>query len=184
MSLGLARPRRPKSGRRKVVQVVFGLALIAAGLAVFRYATDIARPVEGLVAPPPEGGNVTGLGSQLDYLPLLVWGFGFTLIGLGGNALRIALTVLAFAGQLPSALRRATVLLAVLSVVQTEVFALIPGSPLRAFHPVLAIVIFLAAALLAQRAVPFVRDRPEVAPFRVPAAESRATEGSTRFLDA
>jgi ribosomal protein L40E len=90
LSIGFARPRRPKTVRRKVVQVVVGLGLIGAGLLVFRYATEIAGQVEAFVAPPPEGSDGTGLGFQYAYLPFLVWGFGFTLIGLGGNALRTA----------------------------------------------------------------------------------------------
>lgn len=90
MSVGVVRPRRPKTVRRKAAQVVVALGLIGAGLLVFRYATEIAGQVGGFVAPPPEGGDVSGLGSQFAYLPLLVWAFGFTLIGLGGNALRTA----------------------------------------------------------------------------------------------
>ena len=94
-------------------------------------------------------------------------------LGHGITLMILALSVLAFIGHLPSVLRHATVLLAVVSVVQTEVFALIPGSPLRAFHPVLALIIFFVAAVLAQRALPLVRDRPQAARYIVPSVESR-----------
>jgi len=71
--------------------VFIGLALIGAGLLVFRYANEIAGQISGYIAPPPEGGDPTGLGTaQFGYLPFVVWGFGFTLIGLGGNMLRMA----------------------------------------------------------------------------------------------
>lgn len=70
--------------------MIVGLALIGAALLVFRYANEIAGQVGGFVTPPPEGGNVTGLGSQFTYLPFIVWGFGFTLIGFGANTLRTA----------------------------------------------------------------------------------------------
>lgn len=89
--MGSVPSRRPRSGRRKIVMVFVGLALIGAGLVVFRYANEIAGQISGLIAPPPEGGDPTGLGtSQFGYLPFIVWGFGFTLIGLGGNTLRMA----------------------------------------------------------------------------------------------
>lgn len=71
--------------------VILGLALIGAGLLVFRYASDIAVQISAYIGPPPEGGNATGLGiTQAGYLPIVVWGFGFTLIGLGGNMIRMA----------------------------------------------------------------------------------------------
>ena len=81
----------PRSGRRKIVMVFVGLALVGAGLLVFRYANEIAGQISGYIAPPPEGGDPTGLGTaQFGYLPFIVWGFGFTLIGFGGNTLRMA----------------------------------------------------------------------------------------------
>ncbi len=89
--MGSVPSRRPRSGRRKIAMVIIGLALMGAGLLVFRYANEIAGQVSGYIAPPPAGGDVTGLGtSQFGYLPFIVWGFGFTLIGLGGNMLRMA----------------------------------------------------------------------------------------------
>jgi ribosomal protein L40E len=73
--------------------MVTGLLLIAAGLFVFRYASDIAVRVAGVVTPPPQGGagNMTGSGFSDAYLPFIIWGFGFSLIGSGGAMLRSAL---------------------------------------------------------------------------------------------
>lgn len=71
--------------------IVTGLVLIGAGLIVFRYSSDIALRVSGIVTPPPQGGsNVTGVGFSDSYLPFIVWGFGFSLIGAGGAMLRSA----------------------------------------------------------------------------------------------
>ena len=84
------------------------------------------------------------------------------------------LLVLAFTGRLPRSMRLRTVLLASLMALQTEVFAFIPGSPLRAFHSVLPLVIFTLAASLAYSATPFVRGRPKGATFPLAVAESRA----------
>ena len=90
MSLGSMRPRRAKTGRRKAAMVVMGLVLIGAGLFVFRYTTEIAGRVGDLVSPPPAGaGNVTGVGmGQEAYVPFVVWGFGFSLIGAGAAMIR------------------------------------------------------------------------------------------------
>jgi len=72
--------------------IVAGLVSIGAGLFVFRYASDIALQVGGYVSPPPPGGsNFTGSGFSEGYLPFIIWGFGFTLIGSGGAMLRRAL---------------------------------------------------------------------------------------------
>ncbi|HYY48736.1 MAG TPA: hypothetical protein VFA17_08660 [Thermoplasmata archaeon] len=68
-----------------------------------------------------------------------------------------ALLILSFAGHLSSRMKFATALLSVITAVQTEVFALLPGSPLRAFHTVLPLVIFAMAVFLAVRATPFLR---------------------------
>src|SRR5437879_12120963 len=67
--------------------VVLGLVLIGAGLVVFRYSADIAGQLDSYISPPPDtGSNITGLDSPGGwYLPFAVWGFGFTLIGLGGT---------------------------------------------------------------------------------------------------
>src|SRR3989442_4434633 len=71
--------------------IVLGLILIGGGLVVFRYSADIAGQLESYINPPPDSGNITGLGSPgAWYLPYAVWGFGFTLIGLGGTMLRSA----------------------------------------------------------------------------------------------
>src|SRR3989441_6448166 len=71
--------------------IVLGLILIGAGLVVFRYSADIAGQLDSYINPPPDSGNITGLGSPgAWYLPYAVWGFGFTLIGLGGTLLRSA----------------------------------------------------------------------------------------------
>src|SRR2546426_4598855 len=71
--------------------IVLGLILIGAGLVVFRYSADIAGQLDSYINPPPDSGNITGLGSPgAWYLPYAVWGFGFTLIGLGGTMLRSA----------------------------------------------------------------------------------------------
>jgi hypothetical protein len=94
-----------------------------------------------------------------------------------GHAITLAvigLLVLAFTGHLPRAMRLTTALLSAIMLVQTEVFAFIPGSPLRAFHPVLPLVIFSLAAFLAYRAVPLVRDRPTASAVPMPVAEHRA----------
>jgi len=74
--------------------VVLGLILIGAGLVVFRYSADIAGQLDSYISPPPDNGNnITGLVSPGGwYLPFAVWGFGFTLIGLGGTMLRSAFT--------------------------------------------------------------------------------------------
>jgi hypothetical protein len=70
--------------------IVTGLLLIAAGLFVFRFASDISVRVGEFVTPPPQGGNLTGSGFSEGYLPFIVWGFGFSLIGAGGAMLRSA----------------------------------------------------------------------------------------------
>lgn len=90
MSEGSMRPKRKRSGRRGTI-IVLGLLLIGAGLVVFRYSADIAGQLDSYISPPPDGGNITGLGSPgAWYLPYAVWGFGFTLIGLGGTMVRSA----------------------------------------------------------------------------------------------
>ncbi len=72
--------------------IVAGLVSIVGGLLVLRYASDIALQVGGYVSPPPQGGsNFTGSGFSEGYLPIIIWGFGFTLIGSGGALLRRAL---------------------------------------------------------------------------------------------
>jgi hypothetical protein len=84
------------------------------------------------------------------------------------------LLVLAFTGRLPGSMRLRTILLAGLMTLQTEVFAFIPGSPLRAFHSVLPLVIFSLATSLAYSATPFVRGRPKGAAFPLGVGGSRA----------
>src|SRR5207249_3566699 len=86
-----------------------------------------------------------------------------------------ALLILAFVGRLPSPMQLATAVLSVITAFQTEVFALLPGSPLRAFHTVLPLVIFFLAAFLARSATSLVRVRLEQATFPLPTGESRAT---------
>src|SRR5207245_10975095 len=80
--------------------VVLGLILIGAGLVVFRYSADIAGQLDSYISPPPDNGNnITGLVSPGGwYLPFAVWGFGFTLIGLGGTMLRSAFTFAVMGG--------------------------------------------------------------------------------------
>jgi hypothetical protein len=85
------------------------------------------------------------------------------------------LLILAFAGRISPRMQFATALLAVITAVQTEVFALLPGSPLRAFHTVLPLVIFSLALFLAVRAVPFVRSRPVDQAVSTSIAPSRAS---------
>src|SRR5947207_5804283 len=85
-----------------------------------------------------------------------------------------ALLILAFVGRLPSPMQLATAVLSVITAFQTEVFALLPGSPLRAFHTVLPLVIFFLAAFLALSATSLVRVRVEQATFPLTAGESRA----------
>jgi hypothetical protein len=72
--------------------IIMGLVLIGAGLVVFRYSSYIAGQLDSYVSPPPtDSNNITGLVSPGGwYLPYAVWGFGFTLIGLGGTMLRSA----------------------------------------------------------------------------------------------
>jgi hypothetical protein len=86
----------------------------------------------------------------------------------------LGLLGIVFMGRLPRSVWLRTVLLAGLVTVQTEVFALIQDSPLRAFHSVLPLVIFSVAASLAYSATPFVRSRPKVSPLPLGVAESRA----------
>ena len=92
MAEALTRARKPRSGRRKIALILIGLAMIGAGILVFRYASDIAGQVGDLIGPPPSSGdNITGSGfSQAGYLPFIVWGFGFTLIGSGAAMIRSA----------------------------------------------------------------------------------------------
>ena len=91
MAAGITRARRPRSGRRRLTRVLVGIALMAAGLLVFRYASEISTQVGAYVAPPPEGDTTTGSGfTQAGYLPFVVWGFGFTPIGIGATMLRAA----------------------------------------------------------------------------------------------
>src|SRR5881398_1688412 len=80
--------------------VVLGLVLIGAGLVVFRYSADIAGQLDSYISPPPDtGSNMTGLVSPGGwYLPFAVWGFGFTLVGLGGTMLRGAFISAAMGG--------------------------------------------------------------------------------------
>src|SRR2546428_6770800 len=80
--------------------VVLGLVLIGAGLVVFRYSADIAGQLDSYISPPPDtGSNMTGLVSPGGwYLPFAVWGFGFTLVGLGGTMLRGAFMSAAMGG--------------------------------------------------------------------------------------
>ena len=84
-------PKR-RRGRRGTI-IIMGLVLIGAGLVVFRYSAYIAGQLDSYISPPPtDGNNITGLVSPGGwYLPYAVWGFGFTLIGLGGTMLRSAL---------------------------------------------------------------------------------------------
>lgn len=86
----------------------------------------------------------------------------------------IGLLALTFTGRLPGLMRLLTALLTVILLVQTEVFAFIPGSPFRAFHPVLPLVIFSLAVFLGYSAIPFVRDRPKRSPLPLVVAGSRA----------
>ena len=79
-----------------------------------------------------------------------------------------------FAGRLPGIMKWITTLLSAILVVQTEIFAIIPGSPLRAFHPVLPLVIFSLAAFLAYSAIPLVKGRPRGSALPLSVAESRA----------
>jgi len=91
VSDGSIRQKQRRSGRRGTM-VVLGLLLIGGGLVVFRYSADIAGRLDSYISPPPDNGsNITGLVSPGSwYLPFAVWGFGFTLIGLGGTMLRSA----------------------------------------------------------------------------------------------
>lgn len=91
MSEGSMRPKRKRAGHRARM-VLLGIILIGAGLVVFRYSAEIAGQLDSYISPPPtNGSNITGLVSPGGwYLPYAVWGFGFTLIGLGGTMLRSA----------------------------------------------------------------------------------------------
>ncbi len=90
MSAGAMGPKR-RRGRRGTM-IIMGLVLIGAGLVVFRYSVYIAGQLDSYISPPPtDSNNITGLVSPGGwYLPYAVWGFGFTLIGLGGTMLRSA----------------------------------------------------------------------------------------------
>jgi ribosomal protein L40E len=68
-----------------------GVVLIGAGLFVFRYPSEIANQVGTFISPPPEGENNPGtMFTQGSFLPFAVWGFGFTLIGIGAAMIRSA----------------------------------------------------------------------------------------------
>jgi hypothetical protein len=68
------------------------LVLIGAGLFVFRYTTEIANRLGDFISPPPAGAsNLTGSGFSEGYLPLIVYGFGFSFLGAGGAMIRSAL---------------------------------------------------------------------------------------------
>jgi len=84
------------------------------------------------------------------------------------------LLILAYTGRLAPRMKFATALLSVVTAVQTEVFALLPGSPLRAFHTVLPLVIFFLAAFLARGATSLVRIRLGQAAVPLPIGHSRA----------
>lgn len=74
------------------MNILIGLLLIGAGLLVFRYSTLIADRVGNYISPPQQSNDtVTGLAAGAWYLPFAVWGFGFSLIGLGANMLRMSL---------------------------------------------------------------------------------------------
>ena len=80
-----------------------------------------------------------------------------------GHAITLAvgaLLVFAFTGRLPKRMKLTTALLFAIMLVQTEVFAFIPGSPTRAFHTVLPLVIFSLAVFLAFTARRFVMGQP------------------------
>jgi Family of unknown function (DUF6220) len=94
-----------------------------------------------------------------------------------GHAITLAaigLLILAFAGRLPGLMKWITALLSAILLVQTEIFAIIPGSPLRAFHSVLPLVIFSLAAFLAYSAIPLARGRAKSSPLPLSVVESRA----------
>src|SRR5205807_7484997 len=77
----------------------------------------------------------------------------------------IGLLILAFAGRLSGLMKWITTLLSAILVIQTEIFAILPGSPLRAFHPVLPLVIFSLAAFLACGSILLLKGRPRGAAF-------------------
>ncbi len=106
-------------------------------------------------------GIVVALLAQVSLIGL--WLFFFLMV--------FALLILAFVGRLPSPMQLATAVLSVITAFQTEVFALLPGSPLRAFHTVLPLVIFVLAAFLALSATSLVRVRVEQATFPLTAGE-------------
>jgi|SRR5205823_3005589 len=85
-----------------------------------------------------------------------------------------ALVIVAFTGRLAPRIKFVTALLSVITAVQTEVFALLPGSPLRAFHTVLPLVIFFLAAFLAHAATSLVRVRLDQVALPLSSGESRA----------
>jgi len=85
-----------------------------------------------------------------------------------------ALLILALVGRLPSPMQLVTGVLSVVTALQTEVFALLPGSPLRAFHTVLPLMIFFLAAFLARGATSLVRVRLGQAAVPLPIGQSRA----------
>jgi hypothetical protein len=84
------------------------------------------------------------------------------------------LVIVAFTGRLTPRIKFVTALLSVITAVQTEVFALLPGSPLRAFHTVLPLVIFFLAAFLAHAATSLVRVRLDQVALPLSSSESRA----------
>ena len=86
-----------------------------------------------------------------------------------------ALLILAYTGSLAPQVKFATALLSVITAFQTEVFALLPGSPLRAFHTVLPLVIFFLAAFVAHASSSFVRSQLEQPSLPRPIGGSRVS---------
>jgi ribosomal protein L40E len=64
--------------------------MIGIGLFIFRYTTEITNQLGGFISPPPTGGNITQSGYSEGYLPLVVYGFGFSALGIGGAMIRSA----------------------------------------------------------------------------------------------
>jgi hypothetical protein len=91
------------------------------------------------------------------------------------SLLPLLLVILAYLGRLPSAEKRLAWLVLGVYLIQAEVFAAIRADVplLAAFHPVLALVLFALALIIALRAPTVVRGGPNVLHFAAPRSHGR-----------
>jgi len=81
-------------GRRAAAKVGLGTAFVLAGIGVLVYASQLSAWLLGILGSTAGGtgdsSNVTGLGAPTlaAYIPFVIFGLGFTLLGIGGNFFR------------------------------------------------------------------------------------------------